>query len=126
MPRYDLYCGACGHIWEEVQAMELRAPIRCPSCRGKKGRRKPSLFNCVTDTSLPREAVVAGRIAGYNIRSRSDLRRMEGDGIALTSRRDVDLANRKRGKAAFEPLDRVLAEESAPIRIESRPRKRRK
>lgn len=37
MPLYEFQCNRCGHIFEEVQAINDPAPL-CPECRGESHR----------------------------------------------------------------------------------------
>ncbi len=39
MPTYDYRCDACGHEFEEFQAMSAKVLRRCPACRKQRLRR---------------------------------------------------------------------------------------
>ena len=122
MPRYDRQCSVCGERYETVERMHAPSVCRCRVCGARAARRVPSTPALVTDTSISPHVKRLGRLAGYRLETRHDIARMESDGVVFADDRDIDLCNRRRGKAAKEPLENAIRQEREKRRIRVRSR----
>ena len=116
MPLYEYACSACGSLVERFCGMG-RAPrvVRCV-CGGWARRRitAPALR---TETTLSDSVRRSYAVAGHKVESWKDVQALEKSGeCAIVNQHDLDLAERRQGKAA----DELIADAASRLRQANR------